>query len=359
MFTVNDENGFTSWRPQSPAAHYPARDVQEWEVPSLVGGDDETSPTASFDSFNSFSNIHSANETKAISDFAFEGTNGSFGKPNHQQVLIHNDNAMPLGNTFGSVYYDLQQPFSNENNDDVTTGLVQDDRKWPAGADFYGQETAPYLYHTAPQQLSAFAPDPKPITNADTFSCFGLGLAPEQMSAMGYGFSQELPNDERHDQPEHVVPGMLSNNVMDHHPISRAMSLESTVPDHDFKIKHESSPQPQTDFRILASQQEEDDEDDVPDEKTVSSEHLLQPGRDARNDRDSFLLQSRRNGLSYKEIKRRGGFTEAESTLRGRIRILSKPKHERVRKPQWRHNDVSKLTLSLPCPFSSFPLPSY
>lgn len=60
-----------------------------------------------------------------------------------------------------------------------------------------------------------------------------------------------------------------------------------------------------------------------------------------RNTRDEYLQEARRRGLSYKEIKRRGGFTEAESTLRGRIRILSKPKEMRVRKPQWNHSDVS------------------
>lgn len=59
-----------------------------------------------------------------------------------------------------------------------------------------------------------------------------------------------------------------------------------------------------------------------------------------RNNRDEYLQEARRRGLSYKEIKRRGGFTEAESTLRGRIRILSKPKEMRVRKPQWNHSDV-------------------
>ena len=61
----------------------------------------------------------------------------------------------------------------------------------------------------------------------------------------------------------------------------------------------------------------------------------------ARNTKDEYLQEARRRGLSYKEIKRRGGFTEAESTLRGRIRILSKPKEMRVRKPQWNRSDVS------------------
>lgn len=67
----------------------------------------------------------------------------------------------------------------------------------------------------------------------------------------------------------------------------------------------------------------------------------------SRNTRDEYLQEARRRGLSYKEIKRRGGFTEAESTLRGRIRILSKPKEMRVRKPQWNHSDVSSSAFGL------------
>jgi hypothetical protein len=45
--------------------------------------------------------------------------------------------------------------------------------------------------------------------------------------------------------------------------------------------------------------------------------------------------------LSYKDIKRLGGFEEAESTLRGRFRTLTKSKEQRVRKPQWKDKDVS------------------
>ncbi|KAL2031765.1 hypothetical protein VTO58DRAFT_107116 [Aureobasidium pullulans] len=63
----------------------------------------------------------------------------------------------------------------------------------------------------------------------------------------------------------------------------------------------------------------------------------------ALNTKDEYLQEARRRGLSYKEIKRRGGFTEAESTLRGRIRILSKPKEMRVRKPQWNRSDIMLL----------------
>ncbi|KAL2854239.1 hypothetical protein BJY01DRAFT_243767 [Aspergillus pseudoustus] len=59
---------------------------------------------------------------------------------------------------------------------------------------------------------------------------------------------------------------------------------------------------------------------------------------DARN---ALLIEYKRRGLSYKDIKRIGGFKEAESTLRGRFRTLTKSKEQRVRKPQWQENDVS------------------
>ena len=60
-----------------------------------------------------------------------------------------------------------------------------------------------------------------------------------------------------------------------------------------------------------------------------------------RTEKDNFLVQSKLAGMSYKEIRRKGNFTEAESTLRGRFRTLTKHKAARVRKPEWNENDVS------------------
>jgi len=65
--------------------------------------------------------------------------------------------------------------------------------------------------------------------------------------------------------------------------------------------------------------------------------HTL-PGRSSRKDED--LIRLRQAGISYKDIKAKGKFTEAESTLRGRFRTLTKDKDQRVRKPQWRTEDV-------------------
>lgn len=56
--------------------------------------------------------------------------------------------------------------------------------------------------------------------------------------------------------------------------------------------------------------------------------------------RDKMLIDMRNKGHSYKDIKRAGHFKEAESTLRGRLRTLTKEKSERVRKPKWNGRDV-------------------
>lgn len=63
--------------------------------------------------------------------------------------------------------------------------------------------------------------------------------------------------------------------------------------------------------------------------------------RSQRRACDDFLIRSKLAGKSYKDIRVEGRFTEAESTLRGRFRTLTKRKEQRVRKPQWQEKDVS------------------
>lgn len=65
-----------------------------------------------------------------------------------------------------------------------------------------------------------------------------------------------------------------------------------------------------------------------------------------RDAKDDFLVRSKLAGMSYKEIRRQGKFTEAESTLRGRFRTLTKHKMARVRKPEWDDNDVCIMSLT-------------
>lgn len=64
-------------------------------------------------------------------------------------------------------------------------------------------------------------------------------------------------------------------------------------------------------------------------------------------DKDAELVRLRKyEGLSYHAIQKRLGLSEAEPTLRGRYRNLTKPKNERVRAPKWQDIDVSPH----PCP---------
>jgi hypothetical protein len=73
---------------------------------------------------------------------------------------------------------------------------------------------------------------------------------------------------------------------------------------------------------------------------------------DTRAAKDEFLLKAKAKGMTYKEIRRKGNFSEAESTLRGRYRTLTKPKDLRVRKPEWSENDVSPSVALTLLPYS-------
>jgi hypothetical protein len=57
---------------------------------------------------------------------------------------------------------------------------------------------------------------------------------------------------------------------------------------------------------------------------------------------DEILLDGKKNGLTYKEIRKKLHTKCAESTLRGRYRSLTKARKDRVRKPVWRRIDVSQ-----------------
>lgn len=67
--------------------------------------------------------------------------------------------------------------------------------------------------------------------------------------------------------------------------------------------------------------------------------------------RDQFIRQKRAEGLSYRRIKELGRYPDALSTLRGRMRELSKPKAQRVRRPPWHHGDVSVQSILFSSPY--------
>jgi hypothetical protein len=76
-----------------------------------------------------------------------------------------------------------------------------------------------------------------------------------------------------------------------------------------------------------------------------------------RMTKDQFLVHHKQRGLTYKQIRQMGGFTEAESTLRGRYRTLTKSREARVRKPEWSEKDVSRPYYCYPFTFKISPSP--
>jgi hypothetical protein len=69
-------------------------------------------------------------------------------------------------------------------------------------------------------------------------------------------------------------------------------------------------------------------------------DHAPPTANTQRTKEDQILLEGKRAGLTYKEIKRQMNSKVAESTLRGRYRSLTKERKDRVRKPVWTTNDV-------------------
>lgn len=75
-------------------------------------------------------------------------------------------------------------------------------------------------------------------------------------------------------------------------------------------------------------------------ESTSRSRTTRTGPKELLKEQNRLLLLWRSRGVSYKTIKERLGIDEAESTLRGRLRTLTKPKNQRLRKPQWAEEDV-------------------
>jgi hypothetical protein len=136
-------------------------------------------------------------------------------------------------------------------------------------------------------------------------------------------------------QPGHSLGGGVSGvPMMSASSSSAELSVAVSGLPYDSELFF-SSPSSATDDETLA--------DTV--DKLRARQLLRPPAANDPEAKDAYLLQAKRLGMSYREIKQRGGFREAESTLRGRYRTITKDKNERVRKPTWQAKDVSFLSL--------------
>jgi hypothetical protein len=80
--------------------------------------------------------------------------------------------------------------------------------------------------------------------------------------------------------------------------------------------------------------------DSIPLQKLRAMQKVPLPPKDDNLAKDRYIVKGKQLKLSYGQIKAIAGWTDAESTLRGRFRNFTKAKHERVRKPVWQYIDV-------------------
>ncbi|KAJ5371925.1 hypothetical protein N7517_003931 [Penicillium concentricum] len=126
-----------------------------------------------------------------------------------------------------------------------------------------------------------------------------------------------------------------------YHPTPQPMYLPSTHPvspntefgSPDQKPANSLSPS----FSVSTNEEEQSPQESGEEQSGIYT------GLHYSDERNTFLIDCKRRGLSYKDIKRVGRFKEAESTLRGRYRTLTKSKDQRVRKPKWQDKDIRLL----------------
>ncbi|KAJ5971264.1 uncharacterized protein N7479_001182 [Penicillium vulpinum] len=136
------------------------------------------------------------------------------------------------------------------------------------------------------------------------------------------------------------VPYVISIEASKYHLTPQPMYLPSTQPvpsDTEF-----GSPDQKSANSLSPSFSASSNEAKSP-QQSGEGQSRVEGGSHYSNERNSFLIDCKRRGLSYKDIKRVGGFKEAESTLRGRYRTLTKSKDQRVRKPKWQDKDIRLL----------------
>lgn len=151
-----------------------------------------------------------------------------------------------------------------------------------------------------------------------------------------------------------IVPVLPSNDFPNNRTTRRAIKPmpKSSTPDQTSatEVRRGNAPSQRSDIPSMPVVHRRLEPKPTTATKEPSRTRALSPATEKmqhRDAKDEFLVRSKQAGMSYKEIRRKGKFTEAESTLRGRFRTLTKRKADRVRKPEWNDNDVSVRILNV------------
>ncbi|OAA56430.1 hypothetical protein ISF_07498 [Cordyceps fumosorosea ARSEF 2679] len=201
--------------------------------------------------------------------------------------------------------YNVPPPVSLSSQESFNDISVSSDRKLRTTANFLHPARSDFS-----SQLS--------FTSAGDFS--------SQSPQAGYAGSRRLPNNSS--PSPSFLRGPATQDISSNNSPSGGTSLAPSTHDSDSNYAASSAQPSSHQASRLPS-------------PAVSDHHYYNNDNNDKDAQNAFLIEARAKGMSYKEIKTKGGFSEAESTLRGRHRMLTKDKESRVRKPEWTETDVS------------------
>ena len=212
---------------------------------------------------------------------------------------------------------------------------------------------APALYHsTSPSSTEYFADSPS--TPQDGFSNASFATHTDaSMPSHSFHVAQHHRGSSTHPMAMHEaatvnpLQGLPNGQILVPHGLPQhghyfnpAQFSGAFQPQHHYLNNSSLSPadlEPGSPVSTVEDFADDQSSSDIP---ASLDDNMLEGSIADRRTKDNLLLRLRAEGHSYKDLKRMGRFHEAESTLRGRHRTLTKDKGERVRKPQWRDQDV-------------------
>ncbi|OAP63599.1 hypothetical protein AYL99_02826 [Fonsecaea erecta] len=221
--------------------------------------------------------------------------------------------------------------------DDLTTPKTLLEVKTPGSSELWPPVVTNYEPHvldetTLPQHCGAQAHPNLEFGHCQVHDAF---TTPQQLefdsNSLNYPPLPDLPSS--------------GDDQFDFHGGPSAFTMDQYLPTMPYQeLESTSAPDQSTQYPDLwASEPATRSPTDFTSNSTPQGRHLGAKGGQRDTSKDTLLVQMKDQGLSYKVIKERLKMEEAESTLRGRYRALTKPREARLRKPEWGDRDIRLL----------------
>ncbi|KAI1484081.1 hypothetical protein F4774DRAFT_416105 [Daldinia eschscholtzii] len=227
-----------------------------------------------------------------------------------------------------------------------TPGHLHADNSVASSGNHVNTWASPNYPSTIAPKMLRINPSPTPASSSESVHNTMLGGSDLDSSVSAYEHSH--PRSPFHSQRQ----SQKTRKELPSRPVrSRLVPIVSSGQSSSSKGKRPALPQlstgrePQSPQKLRAAQPKQEHHDAALQGSEGSPAHgrSIRGGGGVRSAKDEFLVRSKLAGMTYREIRREGNFTEAESTLRGRFRTLTKDKEARVRKPEWQDNDIRLL----------------